>query len=68
MRVDPDAEFGTRSCPGCACEVPANNNRCPVCRYEFPDEPRWARSLLAVIAIGLVLVLLFVWVVARGLD
>ena len=25
-----------RECPGCACEVPAMENRCPICGYEFP--------------------------------
>jgi hypothetical protein len=39
MRINPDKKFGTRECPGCACEVERNNNRCPVCGYEFPDVP-----------------------------
>lgn len=26
----------TRECPSCACEVAANENRCPICHYEFP--------------------------------
>ncbi|MFH0954282.1 MAG: zinc ribbon domain-containing protein [Verrucomicrobiota bacterium] len=36
MNVDHARGFGTRECPGCATEVPANNNRCPLCGYEFP--------------------------------
>ena len=31
MRIDPHARFGTRECPGCAVEVAANENRCPIC-------------------------------------
>ena len=26
----------TRECPSCACEVAAQENRCPICGYEFP--------------------------------
>ena len=36
MEIDPHADFGTRECPGCATEVPANENRSPICGYEFP--------------------------------
>ena len=36
MKIDPHAKFPVRECPGCAVEVPANENRCPVCGYEFP--------------------------------
>jgi hypothetical protein len=35
MKIDTDSAFGTRECPSCATEVPANNNRCPICGYEF---------------------------------
>lgn len=37
MRVDAHREFGRRECPSCATEVAANENRCPVCGYEFPN-------------------------------
>jgi predicted amidophosphoribosyltransferase len=60
MKIDPDRSFGTRECPSCACDVPANNNRCPICGYEFPDRlphKRWTRILLALLM--LVLLLLF---------
>ena len=36
MKIRDDVDFGTRECPGCACEVAANENRCPICGYEFP--------------------------------
>lgn len=66
MRVEADTKFGTRECPGCGLEVEANNNRCPVCGYEFPNvpEPRglaawvvWILVALGVAAILLMLVL-----------
>ena len=37
MSIDTSKEFSKRECPSCACEVPANNNRCPICGYEFPN-------------------------------
>ena len=37
MRIDYSREFGTRECPSCGTEVKANNNRCPICGYEFPS-------------------------------
>jgi predicted amidophosphoribosyltransferase len=36
MNIDPDKTYATRECPGCAMDVPENNNRCPICGYEFP--------------------------------
>lgn len=36
MKIDAEHDFGMRECPGCGCEVPANENRCPICRYVFP--------------------------------
>ena len=27
---------GKRECPSCACEGAGNENRCPICGYEFP--------------------------------
>jgi hypothetical protein len=37
MKIDHATVFGPRECPSCACEVPANHNRCPICGYEFPN-------------------------------
>ena len=36
MRVIEGKNFGARECPSCGCEVPANNNACPICGYLFP--------------------------------
>lgn len=52
MRIRDDVDFGTRECPGCACEVAANENRCPICGYEFPA-PRGLHRGSAWIAVGL---------------
>ncbi len=53
MRVDERCDHGTRECPSCACVVAANENRCPICGYEFPNRPVGQRRWLA--AIGLTL-------------
>lgn len=29
----------TRECPGCAMEVDADAEACPICGYEFPRQP-----------------------------
>jgi predicted amidophosphoribosyltransferase len=64
MRIDPHANYPTRECPGCAVEVPANENRCPICGYEFPVRGRLHRHLWW-IALGLIL--LFLLPVLRAL-
>ena len=28
-------------CPGCAVEVDANADVCPICGYEFPKQSAW---------------------------
>ena len=45
MKIDPQKRFGTRECPACACEVPANHNRCPMCGYEFLNPTPARRNL-----------------------
>ena len=59
-RIDPTKPFGTRHCPSCACEVDANNNRCPICQYEFPNLPgkKTARVAIAITLLALLLILL----------
>ena len=58
MKIEPQAEFGTRECPGCALEVPANENRCPVCGYEFPVRGPLRRNVLWLVLLMLALLLL----------
>ena len=45
MKLDIDKTFDPRECPSCGCEVPRNNNRCPICSYEFPTPTRTQANL-----------------------
>ncbi len=56
-RIDTQADFGVRECPGCAVEVPANENRCPICGYEFPTRGPLHRHLVWIV-LGLLALLL----------
>ena len=58
MRIDPQHDFGKRECPGCAMEVPANSNRCPICGYAFPGRSGLQRGLFWIVALLLALLLL----------
>ena len=58
MKIDPLATFPTRECPGCAVDVPANENRCPICGYEFPARGPLHRNLLWIVALFLALLLI----------
>ena len=57
MKIDPDAKFPVRECPGCAVEVPSNENRCPICGYAFPGRGALQRSLIWIVALFLALLL-----------
>lgn len=61
MNIDPDAKFPVRECPGCAVEVPANENRCPICGYAFPSRDPLHRNLIWIVLLflGLLLIPLF---------
>ncbi len=61
VRIVTQRDFGTRECPSCACEVAINENRCPICGYEFPHRPRAHRTALALIALLLLAALLALW-------
>lgn len=58
MKIDPQAKFPLRECPGCAVEVPANENRCPVCGYAFPGRGPLQRNLLWIVLLFLALLLI----------
>ena len=60
MRIDPGKSFGSRECPGCAMDVEANHNRCPICGYEFPNPTPRQTYLKWIGAILMLLLLLFV--------
>ena len=60
--INIQSNFGKRECPSCACEVPANNNRCPICGYEFPNPTPtqrgmrlWGALIMLAILIGFIL-------------
>ncbi len=62
MRADAHREFGRRECPSCATEVAANENRCPICGYEFPNPTPLQRDLRlwgALLMLALLLALIF---------
>ena len=47
----------TKECPGCAMDVDAKSDECPICEYEFPKQ---SKSLQA--AIWLFILLMLFWV------
>ncbi len=57
MKIDDQADFGMRECPNCAVEVPANENRCPICGYEFPVRGPLQRRVLWIVVLLLILLL-----------
>ena len=57
MKIDSRAKFGMRECPNCAVDVPANENRCPICGYAFPGRGALQRSLIWIVALFLALLL-----------
>ena len=65
MKIDPHAKFPTRECPGCAVEVPANENRCPICGYAFPGRGPLQRNLPWIVAFLLALLLIPLWLSLR---
>ena len=60
MKINPDADFGKRDCPSCGVEVHANQNFCPICKYEFPHPSNYRNFVLPILALGMVLVLLLI--------
>ena len=61
MNISTQKTFPPRECPSCACEVPSNNNRCPICGYVFLQPTPVQKSLRiggALIMLGILLLLL----------
>jgi predicted nucleic acid-binding Zn ribbon protein len=63
MKVQTERDFGTRECPSCSCDIPANHNRCPICRYHFPvATPRqkatrlWGALIMLILLLGMLLI------------
>ncbi len=63
MKIEAGTSFGNRECPSCATEVPANNNRCPICGYEFLQPSPAQRNLKLWGAV--VMLVLFVILILR---
>jgi len=64
MKIDSQKPFGLRECPSCATEVPANNNRCPICGYAFlqPTSTQRKMKLIgAIVMLVLFLIMIFGW-------
>jgi len=62
MKIDAQTPFGTRECPSCATEVPANNNRCPICSYAFiqpTSTQRYMKLIGAIVMLALFLIMIF---------
>ena len=62
MKIDAQKPFGTRECPSCATEVPANNNRCPICGYAFLRPTATQRNMKligAIVMLALFLIMIF---------
>lgn len=57
MRVDAGKDFGTRECPSCGLDVAVNENRCPVCGYEFPaaSTPSRPLAIIGLVLFGLII-------------
>ncbi|MEX0684610.1 MAG: zinc ribbon domain-containing protein [Balneolales bacterium] len=47
----------TKECPSCALEVDAQNEICPICGYEFPEQSSWSY-----LVIWVMIALLLLWV------
>ncbi len=65
MKIEPHSDFGTRECPACAVEVPANENRCPICGYEFPGRGPLHRNLIWIVLLLLALLLIPLFLALR---
>lgn len=61
MKIDVQRDFGQRECPGCAMEVAANENVCPICGYAFPHEHPVRRRIIWVVALLMLVALLLMF-------
>jgi RNA polymerase subunit RPABC4/transcription elongation factor Spt4 len=46
----------TKECPGCAMDVDAKADVCPICEYDFPRQ-----SIAAQIAVFFLIILMLLW-------
>lgn len=45
----------TKECPGCAVEVDADSETCPICGYDFPKQPVYLKIMAWVMVLLLLL-------------
>lgn len=57
MKIESDKTFPKRECPSCGMDVDENNNRCPICKYAFPNRTPGEKGYR--LFLGLLLLLLF---------
>ncbi len=46
-----------KECPGCAMETDIRDDVCPICGYEFPEEPKSMK-----IAVWVFILLVMLWI------
>ena len=42
----------TKECPSCAMQIDANSRVCPICKYQFAEQPsrlKWTALVLAIL-------------------
>ncbi|MEX2600523.1 MAG: hypothetical protein WD355_02670 [Balneolaceae bacterium] len=49
----------TRECPSCAVEVDTSESDCPICGYEFPQQPKGVQIMALIMAILILIWLIF---------
>lgn len=65
MKIDPHVKYPIRECPGCAVEVPANENHCPICGYAFPGRGPLHRNLIWIVLLFITLLLIPLFLALR---
>ena len=65
MTIDLEKDFGMRDCPSCAVEVSSNQNRCPICGYEFPHPKPVKKTLF--LWTGIILLLVIIYTFTKGI-
>ena len=58
MNIDTEKDFGTRECPACGVNVAENSNRCPICKYEFPNRSPGQEGFR--LWVGMLLLIIFI--------
>lgn len=46
-----------KECPGCAVDVDADSDVCPICGYEFPKQSPWLKA-----GVWILIALMLFWI------